>query len=131
MLFKLSQIIFIILLTKYMKVDTASFYTKVKVDNSIKPVSRDFRDGFAQVSIWGNSSMPSILNSFLNSSNLSGISSDSVDGNIPSPIGLPSDFGLARPMKAYQRFKNFNLRLGPFFHLQGIGAVYHHQTFHH
>lgn len=120
------KIFFIIFITSQLKVDSASFYSKFKVENSVQP-----RNGFAQVSVWGNSSVPPIFNSFLNSSSLpAGVASDSIDGNIPPPLGLPNDFGFIKPMKAYQKFKNFNLRLGHFFHLQGIGAVYHHQVFH-
>lgn len=130
MAFKFLNIFLLFLVINYIKVDTASFKSSLKLTKSLKPDFRNFRDAFTQISVWGNSSKPSAFNSLLNSSNLSAVASDPIIDNIPSPVGLPNDFGLSRPMKSYQRFKNFNLRLGPFFHLHGVGAVYHHQTFH-
>lgn len=124
---KFHQIIFLVLFFEHLKVDSASFYSSANFLNNFKPSIKNYRDGFAQVSIWGNSSSkPTILNS----SNLSEVANDPLDESILPPVGFTSDFGIIRPMKAYQKFKNFNLRLGHFFHIQGTRAVYHQQIFH-
>lgn len=121
---KIFYLILIFLAIKCQSIDSKST-SRVKVTQKSSRNS----NGFAQVSIWGNSSAPSIFNSLLNSSSHHGgfpmIASDPIVDIVP-PV---NDFSGFRPSKAFQRFKHFNLRLGNYFHLQGMGATSNHHIY--
>lgn len=110
---------------------SVSSFVNIKKPTVTIPRGVGARNGFAQVSIWGNSSAPSIFNTLLNASHTAGIASDPINENgiITPQFGASGDFSPLRPMKAYQRFKNFNLKIGKYFHLQGMGAVSNHHVY--
>lgn len=117
-------LIFFVLKTSQNVSSASTFSSFFKLSKNIKPNLSGARNGFAQVSIWGNSTIPSILNS------PSLIASDDIGGNFPSQYGQPPhDFSPFRPSKANQKFKHFNLRLGNYFHLQGTNAAVNHQVY--
>lgn len=127
-------ILIFLVLIKSQKVSSAStsLSSFFKLSKNYKPNLNGARNGFAQVSIWGNSSIPSVLNSpipsILNSPSAI-IANDDIGGNFLPQYGPPQDFSALRPMKANQKFKHFNLRLGNYFHLQGTNAAVNHQVY--
>lgn len=120
--------VFIILLVfeKHQNVNSASnsISSAFKLTKNLKP--NGARNGFAQVSIWGNSSIPSILNS---PSVPSLVASDDIGGNAGFIPQSNPELTAFRPIKANQKFKHFNLRLGKYFHLQATNAAVHHQVY--
>lgn len=115
----------------------ASLFNRFKKQSD----SREFKNGFTQISFWGGSrpgphlthaNADDTINNSANVNNLQSFANDHVD-----VVGASNNFGVGpangyifpKPVKVVQRFKNFGIRLGKFGHIYGTGAFHSHYEY--